>query len=97
MTDSQYVWLPADFGRYLRSFRKDSKKTLRQAAREIGCSHTWLSKVENNHELPGWKTLCRIAAVLDAGDALPVLAFMQLQRSHPEQFEIALSLLRPRT
>ena len=57
------------FGAFLRSLRKQKKKTQRDLAGEVGVDFTYLSKVEN--ETPGFLTvsegtLLRLAEALDS-------------------------------
>ncbi len=56
------------FGKFLRRLRKQSNKTQRDLAREVGVNFTYLSKVEN--DAPGFSTvsegtLMRLAGALD--------------------------------
>ena len=56
------------FGDFLRSLRKEKKKTQRDLAREVGIDHTYLSKVEN--QAPGFTspsepTLRKLASALE--------------------------------
>ena len=56
------------FGKFLRRLRKQSRKTQRDLAREVGVNFTYLSKVEN--DAPGFstvseETLTRLAGALD--------------------------------
>ena len=43
------------FGKFLRRLRKQSNKTQRDLAREVGVNFTYLSKVEN--DAPGFSTV----------------------------------------
>ena len=56
------------FGKFLRRLRKQSNKTQRDLAREVGVNFTYLSKVEN--DAPGFSTvsegtLRKLAGALD--------------------------------
>ena len=56
------------FGKFLRRMRKQSNKTQRHLAREVGVNFTYLSKVEN--DAPGFSTvsegtLRKLAGALD--------------------------------
>lgn len=55
------------FGAFLRSLRKQKKKTQRDLAGEVGVDFTYLSKVEN--EAPGFSTVSE-GTLLKLADAL---------------------------
>jgi transcriptional regulator with XRE-family HTH domain len=48
-------------GDFLRNARRESKLTLRDAARKIGMSYTYVSKIENNQNRPSQETAVALA------------------------------------
>lgn len=54
-----------DVGKKLRQARKTKRLTLKQVAKEVGCSESMLSKIECEKTIPSLRMLHRIASVLE--------------------------------
>lgn len=79
-----------NIGAHLKIMR--GKKTLRQVAKKLDCDFTWLSKVENNKEIPSWETLVKILKLYGEKD-FPLWAKEHLMRTKQKQFLLAIQAL----
>lgn len=77
-------------GQYLKKQR--SQRTMRQVADAIGCDISYLSKIENDHVVPPWDMLEKMADYYDLDEStLPALAWKQLEVSKQQQLNLAIA------
>lgn len=79
-------------GQYLKKHR--NHLTMKQVADAIGCDVSYLSKIENDHVVPPWDMVERLAHFycIDS-KTMPALAWKQLEVSKQGQLNLALAFL----
>lgn len=76
-------------GDYLKQKRP---KPMQSVADDIGCDISYLSKIENNHVVPPWDMVQRLANHYSINKTLiPALAWKHLMQSRQDQFAMAIA------
>lgn len=76
----------AQFGAALRNER--GERTLREVAAKVDCNFTWLSKVENGHDMPSWEALKNLLTIYGVKQ-FSEWAYWHLKLTKNEQFVLA--------
>jgi transcriptional regulator with XRE-family HTH domain len=83
---------PDNIGESLKIVR--GSVPLREAAKRAGLDFTYLSKIENNREVPSWDMLKKLLNAYGAEPDLRRWAYWQLARTHKEQLKLALAFAK---
>jgi len=76
-------------GQYLKQKRTT---TMKEAAEDIGCDISYLSKIENDHVIPPWHLVQKLIDYYDIDIKLvPALAWKHLMQSRQDQFSLAVA------
>lgn len=78
---------PNNLGECLRTLR--GTMNLREAAKQTDLDFTYLSKIENNKEVPSWDAIKRLLKLYGEKDVRSY-AYWQLAKSHGEQLKLAI-------
>lgn len=83
---------PDNLGENLKTLRYPM--SLRVAAKQAGLDFTYLSKIENNREVPSWELVKRLLKVYTGNEDLKSWAYWQLSKTHKEQLALAVEFAK---